>query len=589
MSKTYEALIKAERLRAAQDPAALERRVRRAAEEGESLRAELRVCQEQLAALAERVDSAPSVDPAVVDELHQRLAQLAEDQERVAAEPGRLVASRVRELHEEIDRRWSGLKEQLDQIAGLSQRLEQRQNGIAPAVDAIRAEIEALQRAAAELQRAQQAEPETLEAGLAPLRAALERVTQSVDALQNEQRERRDELADARAAQQEGGYETKRVDGLSESVDAIRAQLEQAGAAHRADADRLQAEIDRLRDEVSRLQVAPAEADASDASVPAPQVEALRAEVDSLRDQLEAALGDGVEIQQRFESGIAEQRKATSSLEAELTRARHEAARSAEASTREATERLTAVDEALAHGSRQLQDVRAALEPLAGAQERTASDIEALRVQVDRLVADQPRQQQVAEDVQRARAEAAAAAQQIATTDAAQTSAISAVRQQIEALQKESASWREISAALHSAIAKQAEAAAEIDTMRAQATRIAEGQQRQLQLLADLRMRPAKSQERLGDVDSGEPASVESLEQQILALQVDRLRLDAFLDQRFELLCGILDAALQAKVDEIRGIASDTGDTASRSRKILPESLVRYASSLAARRNKKKS
>src|SRR5262245_58485745 len=84
MSKIFDALKNAEKERSG-DPST--RYLARAAEEQGLLRAEISACREQLAALATKVAAVPQIDPATIDELARRVAELAAQQERAAQQP----------------------------------------------------------------------------------------------------------------------------------------------------------------------------------------------------------------------------------------------------------------------------------------------------------------------------------------------------------------------------------------------------------------------------------------------------------------------------------------------------------------------
>lgn len=408
LSKTYEALIKAEKLRAAQDPAALERRVARAAEEGETLRAELGVCQQQLADLVNRVD-AITVDPAVIDDLGRRIARLTAEQERLVAEPRRLLEAAIHQFEDELERRWAGLQNQSDQVASLSARLEEVRNGFVPTLEAIRGDLDGLQRRGDELQRTRQTERQTLSAELDHLRAAMARAMLAADVQQREQHRLSEELAAVRDGQQNALSQVQRLASLRELVQSVSERLDQFEARHRVDAERSQADVQSLREGVDRLHGTLVESAA--AAVDPARVEALRADFDAMRERLAAADDEHQRLQQHRDEQLAAQR----SLVAQL-----------------------AVIEAAQQGSdRQLHDVLGTLEPLLTGQTRSAGQIDGLSEKVAVLADAQTQQQQLVEEVRRAQASADEFEKHIARIDLAQASNAETVRRQVEELREE--------------------------------------------------------------------------------------------------------------------------------------------------------
>jgi len=222
-----------------------------------------------------------------------------------------------------------------------------------------------------------------------------------------------------------------------------------------------------------------------------------------------------------------------------------------------------------------LRDALRAMQSSLAEQLELAAVIEALHTQMASLVEAQARQNEFATSVSRAQGAADAAERRVAANEEALSSTLAPLRQQVDALQAESGTWREVDAAVQSARARQDETSAEIDALRTKLTRMMEAQRRQQQLLEDLLVAPAGSDDaRLTTADSEESANLASLRRQVVALQVDRLNLDAFLEARFELLCDILDTELQAKIDELRGSVRGPVEWKGFVRKILPEALL---------------
>jgi len=653
--------VKAERLRAAQDPAALERRVALAAEEGETLRAEFRVLQGQLFALIERVGAAATVD----QDLGHQVARLAAQQERLAADPRQLLEAAIQQLGEELDRRWAGLQSQSHQIiSGLSLRLEEVQGCIVPSVESIRRELAELQRRADEQQRTQQTERQTLTATIGSLRETLVHDQQSVDEQRREQRRLVEELAAVRAAQHDGVRQAQQLAALGESFESASARWENVEALRRADADRLQAEVDRLR-------VALAEADAVSAAVNAAKVDSLRADLDALREQLTASDHGARRLPEQPEEPFTEQPPDLSSLSAQAMDVVQESVDSLQVAQRGLMERLAVIESLQSGSDRRLHDMLGTLELLLTGQTRAAGEIGTLSVRAAALAEGQSRQQQLAESLQRAQAIAEEAARRttaiaeahasslaqlqqqvaelqadrrtlrdalggmqssladqlqvaaglertqtealieararqnelaaavrraqsvadeagrrIAVHDEAQNAILAGLRGQVEALQADSGSWRDVSAAVQAVLARQQASAGEIDALRQQVTRMVEAQRRQQQLIEDLLLGPANSDDRMAAADSEESADLATLRRKVIALQAERLKLDAFLETRFEVLCGILDAELLTKLDEIRDSVREPDLSERRLGKRLFEALGRFAAAIAGRRKK---
>lgn len=621
MSKTYEALVKAEKLRAAQDPAALARRVARTAEESETLRAELRVCEEQLTALGKRLDAAADVD----DDLGRQLARLALQQERLAAEPRQLLETAIHQLKEDVDRRWTALRSQSDQAASLSSRLEQAQQALAPALEAIRRDLDELRRRADELQRSQQSERQTLAATVNSLREAVANATSSVDEQQRAHQQLAAELAAVHAAQQESARQSQRLAVLSESFASVSGRLANIEALRHADSDDLHSDVRKVQEGIDRLRNTLAEADSASASASAHDVEALRAELEALREQLTSAGGgtpseeptrahpehappasaqamagaqDSVdslqaaqremlerlatieEAQTRSDGRAHDLLRTLEPLRSGHTQSAHdietlreqlatlfESVGQVQGTAEEAARRTTALDETHASRLAVVQQRIVALQTEGGAlrdalqalqaalteqRERTTADFERVHSDVAALVKAQARQDEIAAAVGRAQAAADEAARRISANEEAQSSALTALREQLATVQADSSSWSDVSIGVQSVMARQQAAAGEVDGLRAQVARMLEAQQRQQQLFEELLLAPANSDEPLAAADSADSPDLAGLRRQVVALQADRLKLDAFLETRFEVLCEIVDAEMQAKLDELR-------------------------------------
>jgi chromosome segregation ATPase len=699
LSKTYEALIKAEQLRAAQDPAALARRVARATEEGEALRAEFRACQEQLAALVERVDAADTIDPATIDDLGRQVARLAAQQERLAAEPRQLVEAAVQQFKEELDRRWAGVQSQSDQATGLSLRLEEAQAGLRESVasvsdrvehaetirgadaDRVQADVQRL-RESLELLRTSLAESERTSAAVnsaqvETLRADLDALRQRLAAADDEHRQRQRlgeekldrrlqdmlgkleslltgqthsasemdalrarvaALADAQVRQQHLAEDVRRaqasaenaqslitaIDGaqasnaemfrrqmeelrrnLLENVDSVQASL--AGplksvgevAELRAQVGALaevQARQQQLAEEVRRAQAGAEEAQSRLTAIDGAQAsnaETLRQQIEELRGSLlekvssvQASLaGPTGEIEE-----LRAQVGALAEVQAQQQRQLAESVARAQASAEEAQSRITAIDGAQAsnaeasHG--QMEKLRRSLlekvsslrfeldaaQSSLAEQSALAAGVEALRTQMAPLVEAQARQSELEDLVSGARSAADEVGRRIAAHEEAQGSTLAALRQQIEALQVESGAWRDIDAAAQSALARHEDTAGAIDELRTQVSQMVEAQVRQQQLFEDLLVAPANADDpRPTDAAFKGSADLANLRRQVVALQANSLKLDEFLETRFELLCGILDAQLQAAAEEIRGSVRAPGALERLARKIRPQ------------------
>lgn len=430
LSKTYEALIKAERLRAAQDPAALARRVARAAEEGETVRAELRVCQEQLAALITRVDTAAAIDPAAIDDLRGQVAQLAAKQERLAAEPRQLLEAAVHLLKDEFGRQWAQLQSQSDQVAG---RLEEVQEGVVPTLEAIRNELDEVQRRAGELESRRQTEKQSLDEKLEHLNGALARAVLSTEEQQREQRNLLQEVAALRAAQQDSLRQVQRLGGLSEVLESVSERLANVEATRRSDADRLQAEVRSLQKGVELLRVERSEADATAAALSSAQVETLRADLEALGERQAAADEEHRQLRQHLEEQLEHQRL---EVAAKTMRTVQDSVEASQAAQQGLVDRLTVIADAQSRSDRRLHDLLRALEPLQTGQTQSAGEIEALSARVAALAEAQPRQQELAEDLRRAQASAEDAQRRITEIDGAQASHAETLRRQMEELRK---------------------------------------------------------------------------------------------------------------------------------------------------------
>lgn len=544
-------------MRAAQDPAALARRVARLGEEGEELRAELRVCQQQLTALLEKIDAGSRTD----SELGRQLARLQAQQERQAGEPGQFVESAIRQLREDLDRRWAVMQRQSDQIGNLSRKLDEI-HGLTTTVESVRRNLDDLHRQAEESQRAYQAERQSAATALASLREAIGRAVLSLDAQQREQQRLVDEIAGLQAGQ--GGQQAEQLVALHQAVEALSARLEQAQAAGES-ANRAAAAPPPREPAQAPTYVELVEADIASAAEQEAKTQALRLDLEGLREQV-AALAD--------------------------------AAKQAQATADAAARRATAVDEARASGSVQLQqrlgelqtENEALRQALTAIQSSFAAEhrdvgaaLDAIRGQLSRLQEAQSRQEEIAQAVGRAQASADRAARRVTANEETQAASAATLQQQLDALQAESGSWREMVRAVPSVVARQEVSAGEVEVLRAQVSRLLDAQRRQQELLEDLSLAPVEG----GEPPAGEfseTTELASLRRQVVALQADRLNLDAFLENRFEVLCGILDAELRAGLDELRSSLRSPGDALSP--KLLTETLSRVTSSLAALRKK---
>ena len=738
LSKTYDALIKAERLRAAHDPAALEREVARAAEEGETLREGLRVCQEEIEALIKRVDTAAAVAPAAIDDLGHQIAELVSTQERLADEPRQQLDAAIHQLKEEFGSRW------------------------------------------AELQRTQQTERQTFAAELEQLSEAIARSIQSVDEEQRERQHLLEELSTVQAAQKDVRRQVQQLAGLSESVEAVCGRLDAVEAIPSVDAERLQTDLQRLQTDLQRLQEGidsqRAALVASAAAAPAAQIESLRGDLDALgtsvaalaethtrQQQLEddvrraqasaeearkhiaavegeqtssaetlhqqieklredllkkvnaveklaetaqpdpasdqgasqkaegsdaiseeietlrwqmeelrqsltenvssvqASLAgplqamdeieglrtqmgalDGVQARQQelAESvamalaNAAEAAHLTSSIEAAqasreeafrdqigelrqslaekvsfaaLAEVRTQQHRFAEGvnrkqvSAQEAAQRASATDEEhasslvlLQQQIAELQTTRETLgDELGDVQSSLAqqlglgADIDALRTQMAPLVEAHAKRDELISAVSQARSGADEAARRIVAIEETQSSSGAELRQNVSALQTESAAWRDIEAVVKSALVREEEAARDMDALRTKVTQMTEAQQRMQELFENLLVVPASSDDsRPTSPDSEELGELTSLRRQLVALQADRLTLDAVIEGRFELLCDVIDAQLQEMKDGLSGLTDGPAESKSLAQKILPKALLRSAASIAQWRKK---
>src|SRR5262245_44851185 len=104
MSKTDDARKSAEQ--AAEQPAALVRLLTRTAEEREALAAQIRACQEQLTALAKKIDTAPrAIAPAGAEQHEQR--------RRLEAELSASVRQQLAEALQDSDNRLAQLRHEV--------------------------------------------------------------------------------------------------------------------------------------------------------------------------------------------------------------------------------------------------------------------------------------------------------------------------------------------------------------------------------------------------------------------------------------------------------------------------------------------
>ena len=550
MSKTYEALIKAEQLRAAQDPAALARRVARATEEGEALRAEFRACQEQLAALVERVDAADTIDPATIDDLGCQVARLAARQERLAAEPHQLLEAAVQQFKEEFDRRWAGLQSQSDQVAGLSLRLEQAQAGLRESVESVSARLEHAETIRGADADRLQADVQRLQEGLELFRTAL-----------------------AESERTSAAVTSAQVETLRADLDALRERLAALDDEHRQLRRRGEEQLDhRLHDMLGKL-----DSLLTGQTQSAGEMDALRAKV--------AALADAQAGQQHLAENVRRAQASAENAQSRITAIDGAQASNAEASHRQMEKLRTSLLEKVSSLRLEVDAVQSSL----AEQSALAAGVEALRTQMAPLVESQARQSELEDLVSGAQSAADEVGRRIAAHEEAQGSTLAALRQQIEAFKVESGAWRDIDAAAQSALTRHEDTAGEIDELRTQLTRIMEAQQRQQQLFEDLLVAPANDDDpRPRDAAFKGSADLANLRRQVVALQANSLNLDALLETRFELLCDILDAQLQETAEEIRGSARAPGALKRLARKILPAAWLRRASSIARLREEER-
>ncbi len=436
MGKTYEALMEAERLRATQDPAALARQLTRAAEERETIASDLRACQEQIAEQGRVLSSLSAEAMRIVrDSVDESQAAQRAFVERLAV---------VEEAQRESDRR-------LQRMLG---ELQSSLSGRTPSED----EISSLRAQVALLVEAhgQQRElAEGIERAKASADEAARRVLAIDDAQTSSVRALRQQMEtlqaeSARLLETVGSVQTSLTGPLRSvgEIETLRAQvasLVEGQAQHQQLADGI-GRAQSNADEMARRVTAIDKEHASSLALLRQQVVELQLDRGTLQDALGA-----------LRSSLAQQRESAAETEAETEALRVQMAPLVEAQLRqqelidnvaraqatadEAVRQVAVIDEAQAAALTTVLQQVAALEA-DGESMRDA--LCGLRTQVAPLVKAQLRQRELINDVARAQAAADEAVRQVAMIDKGQSADLTALQQQLDGLLADKAKLNQV-------------------------------------------------------------------------------------------------------------------------------------------------
>ncbi len=554
MSKTYEALMLAERLRAAQDPAALARQL---AEERESLSARLQVFQEQLEALAGKVEVTPAIDPNAVDSLRAELARLAAEQERQATTPQQQLEAAVQQWREELARQAVAFDDHAAALAEIRQQFAGLQTSISTTFDSLQSEVSQLRHFNEERLREEQVLRERLPAQMDRLRVELAHAHENIAAeVENRSalEERTEEqqqilsalatdisrrleaaLEDSRAAQQELGHRIA-------AAEASAAQERCAGEL------RLKGLVDKLRSSTETQQAEQTE-----------QLDRMRAELAAL---LETRQHPSADLLERIEEA--------------KTRA-DAAAQHAEAIAGEQASSITAVREHLANLQQeqtQLIEAVGSLKAHGPQALRLASELEALRQSLAAVQEVQQQQQEAVASLGRDQTAASTLTQRVTAIEQEHVPELARLQQQLVEAQSNQRALRDTVEGLPTVLAQKLASAEDLRSLSAQVTSVMEAQAQQRELATQVAGAHAAVDEavrRVAAVEAAQTSSQTNTRQQIATLQTDGSALRKSLEALRLSLTRQLELAAEAEVDAVREQLAPLVDAQMRQERLAKE------------------
>jgi chromosome segregation ATPase len=241
-----------------------------------------------------------------------------------------------------------------------------------------------------------------------------------------------------------------------------------------------------------------------------------------------------------------------------------------------------------------LRDGLAAVQASVSGQLDSAAEIEELRAQLAPLADVQARQQELVDVVGRVAAAADDAAGRIVATETAQQAAVEAVRQQLAAAQADRDSLRGVLATMQSDLARAIGSDGELGALWQSVAPLVEAHARRQEFVSALSRAQdaaADALRRVAAIEKGQAGGLVDLERGIAELQTDRVKLDEAIERRFELLCGIIDAELEARIAPLEAriteLRADEGaDSGDAARQAPDDSLIGRVSSMALTRRK---
>lgn len=539
MSKTYEALMLAERLRAAQDPAALARQL---AEERESLSARLQVFQEQLETLAGKVDLTPAIDPTAVDSLRSELARLAAEQERQASGPQQQLEASMLLWREELARHAVAFDQHSAAVADVRQQLADFQMNIRTALDGLHHEIATLRQLGDERHREEQPLRERLPAQMDTLRVELARAHETIAAEMANRRALQDHVQGHVEEQQRtlSSLSTQMARRLQETSEESSAMLRRLGeriaAAEATAAQERHANELRLEDLVATLRSSS---------------ETQQAQWSEQLDGMRAELAALVESRQHPSADLLE-RIADSKAKAEEAAQRAEAIAAVHASSSAAfrehleglqqqqTQLIEAVGSLRAHGPEAL---------------RLASGLEALRQTLAVLQEEQTRQQEAAAILGRDQAALSTLAQRVTVIEQESVADVARLRQQVAESQADQRALHDAIERLPTALTQGLASAEDVNSLRAQVTSVAEAQVQQQDLanrVASAHIAIDEAVRRVAAIEATQTSSQASTRQQITTLQTDGNALRKAFETLRISLTRQLELAAESEVEAVR-------------------------------------
>src|SRR5579862_5899728 len=558
MSKIYDALKHAERERSVDQGDALAQVMAQAAAERDVLRAEMRACQEQVAALAarihatlndagpmgekvealgaqqqrhqERIDRAAKDQAAAVQDLYSRIDDLSRDSEQTRSIGQADVASVRQQLVDalrDVDDRLTQLahggrtahNEQQLVLAELRQQMaamEVLQTGS-------RTELRELVESANERAGDASRRLDTLSGALLNHDALLGRMQTAQAELKTLlQRSEKRAREIATEAVQRIDEQAQHAERLGAGLESLSVRFADAEVAARGTAQRWQEDVDRLCTAVSESAAAVGAANTEG-------IEAVAARVDTVHQRLARVDEERRGLRERSEQQHAEQRQGLASLSAELARVADVSRGESQAAQRELATRIDGLGEAQSETDRRLRVTSDTLHAGLAAQRQSAEQLEALRAQLAPMAETQARLQTLVEGIDHAQATADEALSRVAAIDHLRAASLAALRQEMAALQADKTSLRD---AVQASLTAQPQITAEIDALRAEVAPLAKSQA-QLHEVADgvrrVQVTADDAARRLGILDAALGASLATLRQQIEALQAEKASLQGTL------------------------------------------------------------